>query len=115
MKPKSAYHITPLGRPLEELCSGEGIPLFLMKHLRQLDFLITRETSYERTVDDFLLQLAVNDSLRDLRQRQDMVILLNEEGALIREEGVWTLMYTPTRGEKRNLDANTDQIGRAHV
>ena len=108
MKPKSAYHITPLGRPLEELCSGEGIPLFLMKHLRQLDFLITRETSYERTVDDFLLQLAVNDSLRDLRQRQDMVILLNEEGALIREEGVWTLMYTPTRGEKRNLDANAD-------
>ena len=108
MKPKSAYHITPLGRPLEELCSGEGIPLFLMKHLRQLDFLITRETSYERTVDDFLLQLAVNDSLRDLRQRQDMVILLNEEGALIREEGVWTLMYTPTRGEKRNLDANSD-------
>ena len=108
MKPKSAYHITPLGRPLEELCSGEGIPLFLMKHLRQLDFLITRETSYERTVDDFLLQLAVNDSLRDLRQRQDMVILLNEEGALVREEGVWTLMYTPTRGEKRNLDSNAD-------
>ena len=108
MKPKSAYHITPLGRPLDELCSGEGIPLFLMKHLRQLDFLITRETSYERTVDDFLLQLAVNDSLRELRQRQDMVILLNEEGALIREDGVWTLMYTPTRGEKRNLDADAD-------
>ena len=108
MKPKSAYHITPLGRPLEELCSGEGIPLFLMKHLRQLDFLITRETSYERTVDDFLLQLAVNDSLRELRQRQDMVILLNEEGALIRENGVWTLMYTPTRGEKRNLDTDAD-------
>lgn len=108
MKPRSAYHITPLGRPLEELCSGEGIPLFLMKHLRQLDFLITRETSYERTVDDFLLQLAVNDALRELQARPDMVILLNEEGALIRENGDWTLMFTPTRGEKRNLEADAD-------
>ena len=108
MKPRSAYHITPLGRPLEDLCSGEGIPLFLMKHLRQLDFLITRETSYERTVDDFLLQLAVNDSLRELQEHPDMVILLNEEGALIRENGDWTLMFTPTRGEKRNLEADAD-------
>lgn len=108
MKPRSAYHITPLGRPLEELCAGEGIPLFLMKHLRQLDFLITRETSYERTVDDFLLQLAVNDALRELQARPDMVILLNEEGALIRENGDWTLMFTPTRGEKRNLEADAD-------
>lgn len=108
MKPRSAYHITPLGRPLEELCSGEGIPLFLMKHLRQLDFLITRETSYERTVDDFLLQLAVNDALRELQARPDMVILLNEEGALIRENGDWTLMFTPNRGEKRNLEADAD-------
>lgn len=108
MKPRSAYHITPLGRPLEELCSGEGIPLFLMKHLRQLDFLITRETSYERTVDDFLLQLAVNDALRELQARPDMVILLNEEGALIRENGDWTLMFTPTRGEKRNLEADAN-------
>ena len=108
MKPRSAYHITPLGRPLEELCSGEGIPMFLMKHLRQLDFLITRETSYERTVDDFLLQLAVNDSLRELKQHQDMVVLLNEEGALVRENGAWTLIFTPTRGEKRNLGGDAD-------
>lgn len=108
MKPRSAYHITPLGRPLEELCSGEGIPMFLMKHLRQLDFLITRETSYERTVDDFLLQLAVNDALRELRQCPDMVVLLNEEGALVRENGSWTLIFTPTRGEKRNIGAEDD-------
>ena len=87
MKPRSAYHITPLGRPLHELCSGEGIPMFLMKHLRQLDFLITRETSYERTVDDFLLQLAVNDALRELKEHPNMVVLLNEEGALVRENG----------------------------
>ncbi len=108
MKPRSAYHITPLGRPLEELCSDEGIPMFLMKHLRQLDFLITRETSYERTVDDFLLQLSVNDALRQLRQCPDMVILLNEEGALVRENGNWTLTFTPTRGEKRNIGTEDD-------
>ena len=82
--------------------------MFLMKHLRQLDFLITRETSYERTVDDFLLQLAVNDALRELRQCPDMVVLLNEEGALVRENGSWTLIFTPTRGEKRNIGAEDD-------
>lgn len=108
MKPRSAYHIPPLGCSLDELCSGEGIPLFLMKHLRQLDFLITRETSYERTVDDFLLQLAVNDALRELNECPSMVILLNEEGALILEEGEWTLMFTPNRGEKRTLAADAD-------
>ena len=34
MRPKSDYHITPLGTPLHQLCSGDGIPMFLMKHLR---------------------------------------------------------------------------------
>ena len=108
MKPRSAFHISPLGSPLSTLCSGEGTPLFLMKHLRRLDFLISRETSYERTVDDFLLQLAVNDSLRALRACQDMVILLNEEGAILREEGVWSLLFTPNRGEKRSLGQDAD-------
>lgn len=108
MKPRSAYHIIPLGHPLEEMNDRDGIPMFLMKQLRQLDFLITRETSYERTVDDFLLQLAVNDSLRELRKCQEMVILLNEEGALIRENGRFTLLFTPNRGEKRTLGAEAD-------
>ena len=108
MKPRSAYHIVPLGHPLEEMNDRDGIPMFLMKQLRQLDFLITRETSYERTVDDFLLQLAVNDSLRELRKCQEMVILLNEEGALIRENGHFTLLFTPNRGEKRTLGAEAD-------
>ena len=108
MKPRSAYHIIPLGHPLEEMNDRDGIPMFLMKQLRQLDFLITRETSYERTVDDFLLQLAVNDSLRELRKCQEMVILLNEEGALVRENGRFTLLFTPNRGEKRTLGAEAD-------
>ncbi len=108
MKPRSAYHMIPLGHPLEEMNDRDGIPMLLMKQLRQLDFLITRETSYERTVDDFLLQLAVNDSLRELRKCQEMVILLNEEGALIRENGRFTLLFTPNRGEKRTLGAEAD-------
>lgn len=111
MKDRSAYHVISLGQPLETFCCEGKIPLFLMKHLRQLDFLITRETSYERTVDDFLLQLAVNDSLRELRKCQDMVVLLNEEGALIRENGSWTLLFTSTRGEKRNIGAGDDLYG----
>lgn len=112
MKSRSSYYIPRFGCPLKELCSGDGIPLFLMNHLRQLDFLITRETSYERTIDDFLLQLAANDTLRELKEHQDMVILLNEEGALIREEGKWTLMFTPNRGEKQNLaeEANLYEV-----
>lgn len=108
MKDRSAYHVISLGQPLEEFSRGEGIPLFLMKHLRQLDFLITRETSYERTVDDFFLQLAGNDALRDLRKCRDMVVLLNEEGALVQEDGVWTLLFTSTRGEKRTIGAEDD-------
>ena len=108
MKPRSAYHIPPFGCPLNELCSGAGIPLFLMEHLRQLDFLVTRETSYERTVDDFLLQLAVNDALRELKECSDMVILLNEEGALIQEDGTWALIFTPSRGEKCTLGPDAD-------
>lgn len=108
MKPRSEYHISPLGQPLQELCSGEGTPLFLMEHLRQLDFLISREISYERTVDEFLLQLAVNDALRALRARRDMVILLNEEGALVCEDGDWTLFFTPNRSEKRTLCPDSD-------
>ena len=108
MKSRSSYYIPKFGCPLKELCSGDGIPLFLMNHLRQLDFLITRETSYERTIDDFLLQLASNDTLRELREQQDMVILLNEEGALLRENGKWTLMFTPNRGEKQSLAEEAD-------
>lgn len=108
MRAKNEYHISPMYCPLEVLCSGEGIPLFVMEHLRQLDFLISREVSYERTVDDFLLQLAVNDALRALRARRDMVVLLNEEGALVCEDGAWELYFTPNRSEKRTLTPDSD-------
>ncbi|MDD6213416.1 MAG: RyR domain-containing protein [Clostridiales bacterium] len=108
MRAKNEYYISPMYCPLETLTSGNGIPLFVIEHLRQLDFLISREVSYERTVDDFLLQLAVNDALRELRARQDMVVLLNEEGALVCEDGFWSLYFTPNYSEKRTLTPDSD-------
>lgn len=95
-------------KPLKRAFDQEHIPMLLMRQLRNLDFPISRRISYERTVDEFLLQLAVNDSLRMLRQRQDMVILLNEEGALIREAGKWSLLFTPTRGEDMTLEVDAE-------
>lgn len=101
------YQIYTHGKPLESLEENK-IPVLLMEQLRELDFPISRHISYERTVDEFLLQLAVNDSLRPLRRREAMVILLNEEGALIRENGHWTLLFTPNKGERSNVDDDAD-------
>lgn len=95
-------------KPLKRAFDQEHIPMLLMRQLRNLDFPISRRISYERTVDEFLLQLAVNDSLRVLRQRQDMVILLNEEGVLIREAGKWSLLFTPNRGEHMTLEVDAE-------
>ncbi len=91
------------GRQIQDAFDPERIPLLQMQHLRQLDFPITRRISYERTVDEFLLQLAVNDALRGLRSHRDMVILLNEEGALIRENGQFSLLFPPNPGELLTL------------
>ena len=75
---------------------------------RQLDFRISRRISPERTVDEFLFELAVNDMLRPLRQHKEMVILLDAQGALIREHGVWSLLFIPNRGELQTLDENAE-------
>ena len=91
------------GQQIQDAFRGDKIPLLQMQHLRQLDFPITRRISYERTVDEFLLQLAVNDALRGLRSHQYMVILLNEEGALIRERGHFYLLFLPNPGELLTL------------
>ena len=108
MKPRAYYQPYQSGLLLAQAFSPSKTPLLRMEHLRQLDFPISREISYERTVDEFLLQLAVNDALRALRSRKDMVILLNEEGALIREDWHWSLLFTPNRSEKRTLDDSSD-------
>lgn len=108
MKPRAYYQIYQSGQLLAQAFSNTKTPLLRMEHLRQLDFPISREISYERTVDEFLLQLAVNDALRVLRGHKDMVILLNEEGALLREDRRWSLLFTPNRSEKRTLADSVD-------
>ena len=97
MKSEASYCTYTPGTPLSDAFPEDKIPMLQMRHLRELDFPITRRISYERTVDEFLLQLATNDALRGLRNRKDMVICLNEEGALIREQ-------TKTRLETKGLE-----------
>ncbi len=98
-----AYSEYKTGKLLSEQFKDSGVPLLLMQQLRQMDFPITRGISYERTVDDFLTQLAVNDVLRPLRNHQDLVVLLDRQGALIRTAGEWELLFTPGRGEEQSV------------
>lgn len=108
IKEKKQYCEYVPGKSLKSAFAPERIPLMTMDHLRELDFPISRNISYERTVDEFLVQLATNDTLRPLRNRREMVVLLNEQGALILSQGRWTLYFTPEQGEGAALspDAN---------
>ena len=108
MKQDTRYHIFDPRQSLQENFSGEKTPLLLMEHLRLLDYPISRGISYERTVDDFLLQLETNDSLRPLRNCEHVVILLNEEGALIREGNQWELLFCPEKTERIPAAENPD-------
>lgn len=110
MKSRQEYCVCQLKQPLAETLRFDEIPLLLMEDLRQLDFPVSRQISYERTVDEFLLQLASNDALRALRWRKEMVILLNEQGALVLENRRWKLYFTPNRSERRTLNAATDDL-----
>lgn len=95
MKDELNYQIFDPDKTLAENCAGPKPPMLLMEHLRMLDYSVSRGISYEKTVDEFLIQLATNDSLRPLSKCADAVILLNEEGALIRENNKWSLLFTP--------------------
>ena len=109
MKQKTSNQVFDPGRSLEENFSGWKAPLLLMEHLRMLDYPISRGVSYERTVDEFLLQLAANDSLRALRDCSEAMILLSEEGALLRHGEDWDLLFVPERTESlapEGLDLN---------
>ena len=108
IKEKKQYCEYIPGKRLKEAFSDERIPLMTMDHLRALDFPISRNISYERTVDEFLVQLATNDTLRPLRNRSEMVVLLNEEGALILNQGQWTLYFTPDKRECSTLSENAN-------
>ncbi len=91
------------GKLFAEQFSGNEVPLLLMQHLRQMDFPITRGISYERTVDDFLKQLAVNDVLRPLRVHDNLAILLDAQGALLKQNGKWALLFTPGVSEQQTV------------
>ena len=108
MKAKERYTIFDPTRPLKQFSGISEIPMIQMEQLRQLDFPITRGISYERTVDEFLLQLGTNDALRPLRAHKEMAVLLNEEGALIREKDKWTLYFTPDVTEQLTLEPDAD-------
>ena len=71
--PKCYVEYVP-GPSFKEAFANDRIPLLSMHRLRGMDYRITRKISYERTVNDFLLVLNVNDSMRSLRNRQDMVV-----------------------------------------
>ena len=86
----------------------DAVPMMQMLHLRQLDFPISRGVSYERTVDEFLKQLVVNDVLRPLRDRKDMVILLDAQGALVEKSGQWSLLFMPGCPEQHTLEEDCD-------
>ena len=104
MKNETSYQVYKSGQSLMNCFEEKKVPLLQMRHLRDLDFPITRGISYERTVDEFLLQLAVNDVLQSLRTRKELVILLDGQGALLRENGSWSLLFTPGEVEQRTLE-----------
>ncbi len=108
MKAKDKYRIYDPAQPLTQFGEDNTIPMIQMEQLRQLDFPITRGISYERTVDEFLLQLGTNDALRPLRAHKDMIVLINEEGALVREREQWMLYFTPDAVEQLTLGAESD-------
>lgn len=103
MKSEKSYINYEPGQSLLTFLEDKKIPLLQMQHLRDLDFPITRGISYERTVDEFLLQLAVNDVLLPMRNKGEIVILLDTQGALIRENGEWSLLFTPDQEELLTL------------
>ena len=108
MKHEISYQIYDPKKPFGENFEGGKTPLLLMEHLRMMDYPISRGISYEKTVDEFLLQLETNDSLRSLRDCESAVVLLNEEGALMRDEQGWELLFSPDQTEGTGMAEETD-------
>ena len=108
MKHEISYQIYDPQKPIKENLDSGKTPLLLMEHLRMMDYPISRGVSYEKTVDEFLLQLETNDSLRSLRNCESAVVLLNEEGALIRDKQGWELLFSPDKTEGTSMAEETD-------
>ncbi len=103
MKQESRYEVYNGGTLLSEAFPKNKIPMLKMQDLRLLDFSISIGVSYERTVDDFLGELEFNDALRCLRDRAEIVVLLDRVGALVREKGEWSLIFTPDQVESQSI------------
>lgn len=88
--------------------SRNKVPLCTMEHLRQLDYAITKGISYERTAYTFLAQLELSSRLNAFKVFHDAVILLSEEGAMIRHNNEWDLVFTPDRLEQTTLVEDAD-------
>lgn len=65
MKQSVNYQVYEPGVLLEKAFPEDKIPLLQMQHLRMLDYPISRNISYERTVDEFLLQLTTVNRIND--------------------------------------------------
>ncbi len=107
MLPREAYAQYISGKPLNE-AFGAGIPLFTMEQVRRLNFMISRGLSYEQTVDSFLLAFYVNDNFRYLREQDEVVVLLNTEGALVKQGKLWYLYFDPINTEHNTLYDDAD-------
>lgn len=81
----------------------DKVPLLQMEHLRQMDIMITRGISYERTAYTFLAQIELNDQMHVFKDFPYICVLLNEEGAVIRHDGSWDLIFTPDKLEGNTL------------
>lgn len=97
-------------KSLRKAFPRDKIPLMQMEHLRQMDFMIGRGLSYEETVNSFLRQLYLNESMRPLKSRDSMVILLDRAGAIVQDGGVWSLIFSPTGRETLTLSDHEDLV-----
>ena len=98
------------GQSLAEAFPEDEVPLLLMEHLRQMDFMISCGSSYELTAYSFLIQLMTNENLRPLREREHLAVLLNEEGAIVRAGDLWRLYFRPEAEEKRSLPLDAELL-----
>lgn len=86
----------------------DKIPLLQMEHLRQMDYVISRGISFERTAHDFLTQVELNDRLQIFKQFESVVVLLDTAGAMIYHNKVWYLIFTPDSREELTLHEDSE-------
>ena len=111
LQERDMYSVYTEAEKLFAVEAGEKIPIFTLELLRQADFPISRGISYERTVDEFLLELLSNIKLHKLKDCTSMAVLLDKEGALVKENGGWRLLFYPVLVEGNALTEQDDLYG----